>query len=116
MKITLDIFASLLAIAVTVSALGKFKKMPDVMKAMASVGVKENQISLLALLELAAGIGLVAGIWSKALGQAASIGLVLYFAGALTAHLRKKHKVADFGPALGILIVAVITTVLQLKR
>jgi hypothetical protein len=30
--------------------------------------------------------------------------------------MKKKHKVADFGAALGIFIIAIITTYLQLQR
>jgi hypothetical protein len=41
---------------------------------------------------------------------------VLYFAGALVTHFSKKHKVADFGAALGIFIIACVTTALELKR
>jgi hypothetical protein len=46
----------------------------------------------------------------------ASICLIGYFAGALIAHMKKKHKVADFGAALGIFIIAIVTTYLQLQR
>ena len=58
----------------------------------------------------------VPGIWKPALGTLASICLVAYFAGALLSHAKKKHKVADFGAALGIFIIAIVTTYLQLKR
>jgi uncharacterized membrane protein len=46
----------------------------------------------------------------------ASVGLVLYFIGALFAHFTRGHKVADFGAALGIFVIAVVTTLLQLQR
>jgi uncharacterized membrane protein YphA (DoxX/SURF4 family) len=116
MDIALVVFASLLAFAAIGSAISKLIKVPDVMTAMASVGVKPNQVPVLAILEIAGGLGLIAGIWNKALGLAATVGLVLYFAGALVAHAKKKHKVADFGAALGIIIIAGITTYLQLQR
>jgi uncharacterized membrane protein YphA (DoxX/SURF4 family) len=115
MKIALDIFGALLAFAAIGSAIAKLKKVPDVMTAMASVGVKPNQIPVLALLEIAGGLGIIVGIWSKPLGTLASACLALYFLGAMFAHISKKHKPADFGAALGILIIAVVTTVLQLK-
>jgi hypothetical protein len=116
MKIALDIFGALLTFAAIGSGVSKLKKVPDVMTAMASVGVKPNLIPLLALLEIAGGLGLIAGIWAPKLGSLAAACLVLYFAGALFAHLRKKHKVAEFGAALGILVIAVITVFLQLNR
>jgi len=116
MTIALIIFGALLAFAAIGSAIAKLKKVPDVMEAMASVGVKPNQIKLLAFLEIAGGLGIIVGIWNKPLGILSSACLVLYFAGALFAHVSRKHKVSDFGAALGIFIIACITTVLQLQR
>jgi len=116
MTIALIIFGSLLAFAAIGSAISKLVKVPDVMAAMASVGVKPNQIPVLAVLEIAGGLGVILGIWNKQLGIVSSAALVLYFVGALYSHLSRKHKVADFGAALGIFIIAVVTTVLQLKR
>ncbi len=116
MTITLIIFGSLLAFAAIGSAISKLVKVPDVMAAMASVGVKPNQVPVLAFLEIAGGLGIIAGIWAPGLGTFASICLVAYFAGALLSHMKKKHKVADFGAALGIFIIAIVTTYLQLQR
>ena len=116
MTISLIIFGSLLAFASIGSAIAKLKKVPDVMAAMASVGVKPNQVPVLAALEIAGGLGVIAGIWAPGLGTLASICLVAYFAGALLSHMKKKHKVADFGAALGIFIIAIVTTYLQLQR
>ena len=116
MKIALDIFGALLAFAAIGSAIAKLKKVPDVMASMEKVGVKPNQIPVLAFLEIAGGFGIIAGIWNKPLGILASACLVLYFAGALFTSFSRKHKVADFGAALGIFIIACITTALQLKR
>jgi len=116
MTISLVIFGSLLAFAAIGSAISKLLKVPDVMAAMASVGVKPNQVPMLALLEIVGGLGLIAGIWAPVLGTLASACLIAYFAGALFSHMKKKHKVADFGAALGIFIIAIVTTYLQLQR
>jgi uncharacterized membrane protein YphA (DoxX/SURF4 family) len=116
MTIALIIFASLLSFAAIGSAISKLMKVPDVMTAMAKVGVAPNRIPLLALLEIAGGLGLIVGIWMPTLGLLASLGLVLYFVGALFAHFSRGHKPADFGAALGIFVIAVVTTLLQLQR
>jgi len=116
MKIALDIFGALLAFAAIGSAVSKLKKVPDVMTAMASVGVKPHQIPVLAYLEIAGGLGIIVGIWIPVLGVLSAICLALYFAGALLTHFKKKHGPADFGAALGIFIIAVITTYLQIQR
>jgi uncharacterized membrane protein YphA (DoxX/SURF4 family) len=116
MTIALIIFGSLLAFAAIGSAIAKLKKVPDVMASMEKVGVKPNQIPVLALLEIAGGLGVIAGIWLPVLGLVSSAALVLYFVGALYSHFSRGHKVADFGAALGIFLIATITTLLQLKR
>ena len=116
MKIALDIFGALLAFAAIGSAVSKLKKVPDVIEAMAKVGVKPNQIPVLAYLEIAGGLGIIVGIWNKPIGVLACTCLVLYFAGALFTHFSRKHKVSDFGATLGIFIIACITTALQFKR
>jgi uncharacterized membrane protein YphA (DoxX/SURF4 family) len=116
MTIALIIFGSLLAFAAIGSAISKLKKVPDVMAAMAKVDVKPNQIPLLAFLEIAGGLGVIVGIWVPVLGLVSSAALVLYFIGALYSHFSRGHKVVDFGAALGIFVIATITTILQLKR
>lgn len=116
MKIALDILGALLAFAAIGSAISKLLKVPDVMTAMGAVGVKPNQVPILAILEIAGGLGIIAGIWSKSLGALSAACLALYFAVALLAHFRKKHKIADFGAALGIFIISIATLVLQVKR
>ena len=112
----LIIFSSLLAFAAIGSAIAKLKKVPDVMASMTSVGVKPHQVPVLAALEIAGGLGIIAGIWIPGLGLAASACLVLYFVGALGSHLKKKHGPAEYGAALGIFIISVVTTYLQLQR
>lgn len=116
MKIALVIFGTLLAFASIGSAIAKFMKVPDVMKSMTSVGVKPNQVPLLAVLEIAGGLGLVIGIWIPNLGSLAAACLSLYFAGALFSHLKKKHGMTEFGAALGIFVISVVTTYLQIQR
>lgn len=116
MTIALIIFGSLLTFAAIGSAISKLKKVPDVMAAMEKVGVNSHQVPLLAYLEIAGGLGVILGIWSAPIGLVSSSALVLYFIGALYSHFSRKHKAADFGAALGIFLIAVITTALQLQR
>ena len=94
MKIALIIFGSLLSFAAIGSAISKLKKVPDVMAAMTKVGVKPNQVPVLAYLEIAGGLGVIAGIWLPGLGALATACLLLYFAVAVLIHFSKKH-----GPA-----------------
>ncbi|WP_236566780.1 DoxX family protein [Nocardia sp. CY41] len=57
--------------------------------------------------EIAGAAGLLAGIWFAPLGVAAAIGLVLYFVGAVGAHLRGGDA-AHVAPAAVILIVSAV--------
>lgn len=59
MKTTLIVLAALIGLASAVSAMGEFAKKPDVMAAMAHVGVKANQVPPLGLLELLGALGLL---------------------------------------------------------
>ena len=116
MTVLLPVLAGLLAFAAIGSGFAKLAKVPNVMQSMESVGVPLNRIPLLAVLEIAGGLGLVAGIWNNSLGILSAACLSLYFLGAVLSHLRKKHTIAEFGPALGIFVVAVVVFVLELKR
>jgi hypothetical protein len=59
------------------------------------VGVPLRAFPVLALLEIAGAVGLLAGIWFKPLGVAAAAGLVVYFVGALVSHLRVRDLSAQ---------------------
>lgn len=116
MNIALIIFGGLLTFAAIGSAISKLIKVPDVMAMMASVGVKPNQVPVLAVLEIAGGLGIIAGIWIAPLGLAATIGLALYFLGAVASHVRAKSKLSDSAASIGIFTFSIITLALQLQR
>jgi predicted lysophospholipase L1 biosynthesis ABC-type transport system permease subunit len=116
MTIALWIFSILIGLASTMSAMGKFTKMEPTVATLKSVGVKDSQIPLLGALELAGALGLVVGIWIPILGQLAAIGLVIYFAGAVTGHARVGHPFKQIMPATVLLVVSLVTTFFQLAR
>lgn len=116
MTIALWIFSVLIGLASTMSAMGKLTKMEQTLTTLKSVGVKDGQIRILALLELAAALGLFVGIWVAILGQLAALGLVLYFATAVIAHIRAGHKFNGFAPALVLTLVSLATLFFQLAR
>lgn len=94
------VLSVLLALVAGASALGKLQKKPQIMESMAHVGVKPNQIPVLAYLEIAGALGLLVGLAYAGIGLAAATGLSLYFVGAVVAHLKNKDGIAIFGPAL----------------
>ena len=116
MTIVLIILATLLGIAATGSALAKLSRQARVVESMHSVGVKDNQIPILAVLELLGAVGLLVGIWFAPIGVLAAFGLTLYFLGAVIAHVRAKTPFGEAVPALALAIIALITTILELAR
>jgi len=94
------IFTVVLALIALVSAMGKLRKMPQVIESMTHVGVKSNQIPLLAYSEILGALGLLIGIAYPILAFVSAGALMLYFLGAVGAHLRVKDKFKDFAPAL----------------
>ena len=116
MTIVLIVVAAFLGIAATFSAIGKLKRLPQVVETMHKVGVTDRQMPLLAVLELAGAAGLLIGIWVPILGVLASLGLTIYFLAAVIAHLRAKETLKEAAPALFLAIVAIATLVLELTR
>ena len=75
----------------------------------AEVGVDERWIPSLAVLEGAGVVGLVAGLLGvPIIGLAAAIGLVLFFVGAVGAHIRARvfHNIAFPAVFLGLAVAA----------
>lgn len=94
LNIAYIVVAVLLAAMVIFSASFKLKLDPGAVKGIHEViGVPLSLFPVLAALEIAGGVGLLAGIVRPKLGVAAAIGLVCYFVGALVAHA----LVADWG-------------------
>lgn len=77
------------ALMVSYSGIGKIRRDPLQVKVVHdTVGLPLKYFSLLAACEFAGAVGLVVGIRWPAIGIAAGIGLVFYFAGAIVSHLR----------------------------
>ncbi len=100
-----------LAVALSISASGKLTRMAQVVENMAKAGVGPERFPPLAALEIAAAVGLVVGLWWAPLGIAAAIGVILYFIGAVAAHLRQGDR--SIGPAAFLLGLGVVALVLR---
>jgi alkanesulfonate monooxygenase SsuD/methylene tetrahydromethanopterin reductase-like flavin-dependent oxidoreductase (luciferase family) len=113
--LTLDRFLGqvVIALAMRASGLMKVARAPRVVTMMSAAGVTSAQLPLLGALQIAATVGLVAGIWFPLLAIAAAIGLVLYFAGAIIAHVRVRDPAMQ-GAILFLVLAAVTLTLLIL--
>lgn len=84
------VVAVLLALLLLASGSLLLAKEKGVTTTMTELGVPLSWFPLLATAKFAGALGLLAGIVHRPLGIAASIGIVLYFTGAVITHLRAK--------------------------
>ena len=103
------------ALIVSASGMMKVRRDPKVMKIIHEVvGVPVKFFPFLAACEFAGAVGLLGGIGWAPLGLAASVGLMLYFVGALVGHVR----VGDFkglGPATFLLFLSAACFLLRVR-
>jgi hypothetical protein len=82
------VVASLLSLMMFFSASTKLTHNPGAVQVIHEViGIPLGLFPVLAALEIAGGLGLLAGIFRPKLGVAGATGLVLYFVGAIIAHV-----------------------------
>lgn len=99
------VIAVLLALVLLFSAKAKLTHGKRVVDGLTALAVSLGMFPFLASCEILGAAGLLAGLWYAPLGIAAAIGLVLYFIGAVGAHLRKRDF-KGLPNALAILVVA----------
>lgn len=113
MFIALVIVTGLLALVALNSALMKLRRNEQVITTIhGTVGVPMAALPVLAGLEIAGAVGIVAGLWWPTLGVAAAAGLVLYFVGAVIGHLRVRDSK---GVAMPLVPLALSVAVLVLR-
>lgn len=111
MFIAAAIVSSLLAAALIMSARAKLVKDERIVTGMAKVGVPHEKLWLLAIAELAGGVGLIVGLFWWPIGIAAAIGVILYFIGAVAFHVRAHDKRLEAAAIL--LLVGVAALILR---
>ena len=112
MFIATVIVSSLVALAALGSGLGKLSKNPQAIEPLKAVGVPDSWPPLLGSLEVAGGLGVIAGLWWAPIGIAAAAGLTLYFLGAILAHVRAKDP--KFQPAAALFVLSAAALVLRI--
>ena len=108
MALIADVLAGVLAALLTLSAVLKLERNARsvyVVNELAHVPLA--LFPALAAVELAGAVGVVVGIWSTPLGVAASAGAVVYFAGAMAAHVAAGNGAAISKPLPPALLAAV---------
>lgn len=115
MLLAAHILSLVLALAMVASGFMKLIRAPRIVQMMEPVGVPASRLPILGALQIAAAIGLIGGIWFPLLGIAAGIGLVLYFIGAVIAHIRA-HDPAKQGAIMFLALSVATLIVLVLAR
>src|SRR3954447_20520818 len=114
MFIALVITTALLPLICVNSAVMKLRQHEQVLAVIGgTVGVPARYFPVLAALEIAGAIDIIAGLWIQPLGIAAAAGLTAYFIGALTGHLRVRDT-KNLAMPLPPLALAVAVLVLRL--
>jgi hypothetical protein len=114
MFIAYIIVAILVSAMLVSSAITKLRRNPSVVHSIHEVAkVPLSWLPWLAACEIAAAVGLLIGIFWWPLGVAAAIGIIIYFIGACTAHIRAKDFKGLSAPVV-IALVAIAILVLRL--
>jgi uncharacterized membrane protein len=112
----LIIFAAILGIMATISGLGKLSMKENVVEMLNHVGLNERQIRLLGTIEIIGSLGLLVGIWLQIIGLLAALGFVIYFLGAVIAHIRVRDGIKDMLPAITLLLISITVSIGQASR
>ncbi|WP_275007055.1 DoxX family protein [Promicromonospora iranensis] len=107
------IVSALLALATALSGYNKVTRNPQLVESLHKVGVTDRYVPVLGTLLLAGAAGTAVGIWWAPIGIAATACFVLYFLGALVAHLRVKDW-PGVGPTAGLMLFSAAALVLRL--
>jgi uncharacterized membrane protein YphA (DoxX/SURF4 family) len=90
----------LLAAACLLPGLAKVLGHPKMQKSAAHFGIPWRRYRLIGVAELAAAVGVLAGLWWHPLGVAAAAGMVVLLIGAVTTHRRALDSTKEMTPAL----------------
>lgn len=112
MLIAAVVVSAALAALLLFSAVGKLRRDPGQMQTMERVRFPADRVWLLAVAEIAGAVGLVVGLFWWPIGVAAAIGVIAYFVGAVTSHLRVGDRSVQ-APAV-LLLVGAAALVLRL--
>ena len=101
-----------LTLVMLVGGVLKVRVAEPVVAQLAAVGVPRRAVPALGAVELAAVAGLLLGLLWRPLAAAAALGCVLYFVGAVLAHVRVGDR--DVAPAAVLLVLSGATLALVL--
>lgn len=107
MSLATNGLAAFLALVCAVTALADLRRAPQVVESMTRLGVPLDKMPVLAAVKLLAVAGLVVGFFVDRVHVLVGVCLVLYFAIAVTSHVRVRDGIKHTAPAFVVLVVAV---------
>jgi len=111
MKTIFEILSVVLALAMVASAVADFRGVEQIKELMHRLQYRPGFERFLGAIKLVGALGLFIGLGVSGLGIAASIGFVIYFVLAVRAHLSIGDTMKDAGPAVGLLVLSILTAV-----
>ena len=107
------ILSLVLTAALAGSAAAKLTRNTQVVSTLRGVGVKDDQLPVLAGIEILGAVGLLVGLFVGWIGVLASLGALAYFALAAGAHVRA-NDTGNLAPAGGLAVFSLVVLVLQI--
>jgi len=107
------VLSVLLAAAVLGSGVAKLAAAKQSIEIRDRLGVAAGLWRGIGVLEVAAAVGLAAGLAVPVLGIAAAVGLALLLIGAIGAHARS-HDLSNAAPAVGVLLLTIAAALTRL--
>jgi hypothetical protein len=114
MSIAYVVIAVLTAAANLYFAINDFIRADWVLANMTKLGIPHSWLLLLGVLKTAGALGLLVGIGVPAIGVAAAVGLILFFVGAIIAHIRAHAEALSYAYPAALLVLAVGSLVQRL--
>jgi uncharacterized membrane protein YphA (DoxX/SURF4 family) len=111
MSVAVPIISIVLAAVLVLTGYATLTGREAVRRGVIEVGFPPSYVWLLGVAQLAGAVGLIVGLWWPALAIAAAGCLVVYFIGAVGAHVRVGHP-RYAGPSAAILLGSVAALVL----
>ena len=107
MSLAANLLAGFLILVCAVTALADLRRAPQVVESMTRLGVPLDKMPTLAAVKLLAVTGLGVGFFVDRVHVLVGVCLVLYFAVAVTAHVRVRDGIRHTAPAFVVLTVSV---------
>jgi hypothetical protein len=106
----------LLAVLCLVPSAAKLSAVPAMQSSAEHFGIPWDRYRLIGVAELAAAVGLLAGLVWPPIGVAAAAGMLALTAGALVMHRRAGDSLKEAGSAIVVLLVAIAYLVVAVGR